>query len=157
MDLYESLIQRFPLRSIEDPLNEDDFEGFAEMTKRFPSVQIVGDDLFVTNLGRISKGIEMGAANCLLFKINQIGTLTEALDSASYCFKHGYSVLVSERSGQTEDSWLADATVAINAGQIKNGAPARSERVAQFNQLLRIEEELGPAGKYAGRNFRFPK
>jgi enolase len=156
IELYESLINRLPLKSIEDPLNEDDFEGFAEMTKRFPSVQIVGDDLFVTNKERIAKGVEMGAANCLLFKVNQIGTLTEALEGASFCFKHGYSVLVSERSGQTEDSWLADVTVAINAGQIKNGAPARSERVSQFNQLLRIEEELGSSAKYAGREFRFP-
>ncbi|MFI5421429.1 MAG: phosphopyruvate hydratase, partial [Nitrososphaerales archaeon] len=155
MDLYESLTKSFPLKSIEDPFNEDDFEGFAQITRRLP-IQIVGDDLFVTNVSRISKGVEMGAANCLLFKVNQVGTLTESLESASYCFRHGYSVLVSERSGQTEDNWLADIAVAINAGQIKNGAPARSERVAQFNQLLRIEEELGASGKYAGRNFRFP-
>jgi enolase len=153
MEIYEDLTKSFPLKSIEDPFNEDDFEGFAEITRRL-SIQIVGDDLFVTNVTRISKGVDIRAANCLLFKVNQVGTLTEALESASYCFRHGYSVLVSERSGQTEDTWLADITVAINAGQIKNGAPARSERVAQFNQLLRIEEELGPSGRYAGRNFR---
>ncbi len=153
LDIYEGLAKNYPLQSIEDPFNEDDFAGFVEITRHLP-IQIVGDDLFVTNVTRIAKGVEMGAANCLLFKVNQVGTLTEALESASYCFKHGYSVLVSERSGQTEDSWLADITVAINAGQIKNGAPARSERVAQFNQLLRIEEELGASAKYAGKNFR---
>lgn len=155
MDLYEDLVKTYPLRSIEDPLHEDDFEGHAELTKRL-KIQIVGDDLFASNVKRLEKGIKLGAANAVLLKVNQIGTLTEALEAASYANRNGYSVLVSERSGQTEDTWLADLAVAINAGQIKNGAPTRSERVAQFNQLLRIEEELGGTAKYAGRNYRIP-
>jgi enolase len=155
MNIYEDLVKTYPLKSIEDPLYEDDFEGFAELTKRL-NIQIVGDDLFVSNIKRLTKGVQMQAANTVLLKVNQIGTLTEALETASYAIRNGYSVLVSERSGQTEDSWLADLTVAINAGQIKNGAPARSERTAQFNQLLRIEEELGKRAKYAGRNYRIP-
>ncbi|PDM26196.1 phosphopyruvate hydratase, partial [Candidatus Bathyarchaeota archaeon B24-2] len=155
MDLYEDLVKTYPLRSIEDPLHEDDFEGHAELTKRL-RIQIVGDDLFASNVKRLEEGIKVGAANAVLLKVNQIGTLTEALETASYANRNRYSVLVSERSGQTEDTWLADLAVAINAGQIKNGAPTRSERVAQFNQLLRIEEELGETAKYAGRNYRIP-
>jgi len=155
IEVYEKLAAHFPLKSIEDPLNEDDFEGFAEITRRL-NIQIVGDDLLVTNVKRIKKAVEMKAGNCLLLKVNQIGTLTEALEAASYSRKNSFGVLVSERSGQTEDSWLADITVATNAGQIKNGAPARSERVSQFNQLLRIEEELGSRARYAGRNYHNP-
>ena len=155
MDIYEDLVETYPLRSIEDPLHEDDFEGHAELTKRL-RIQIVGDDLFASNVKRLEEGIKVGAANAVLLKVNQIGTLTEALETASYANRNMYSVLVSERSGQTEDTWLADLAVAINAGQIKNGAPTRSERVAQFNQLLRIEEELGETAKYAGRNYRIP-
>jgi len=155
MDLYEDLVKTYPLRSIEDLLHEDDFEGHAELTKRL-RIQIVGDDLFASNVKRLEEGIKVGAANAVLLKVNQIGTLTEALETASYANRNMYSVLVSERSGQTEDTWLADLAVAINAGQIKNGAPTRSERVAQFNQLLRIEEELGETAKYAGRNYRIP-
>jgi enolase len=155
MDVYEDLVESFPLKSIEDPLHEDDFEGFAEITKRL-DIQIVGDDLFVSNIKRLMKGVQMHAANCVLLKVNQIGTLTEALETASYANRNGYSILVSERSAQTEDPWLADLTVAINAGQMKNGAPTRSERVAQFNELIRIEEELGKAAKYAGRDYRVP-
>jgi len=153
-DVYEQLVKTYPLKSIEDPFQEDDFEAFAELTKRL-GIQIVGDDFFVSNVERLSKGMRMGAANTVLLKVNQIGTLSEALDTASCATRGGYAVLVSERSAQTEDTWLADLTVAINAGQIKNGAPVRSERVAQFNQLLRIEEELGTSN-YAGRNFRRP-
>jgi len=153
-DVYEQLVKTYPLKSIEDPFQEDDFEAFAELTKRL-GIQIVGDDFFVSNVERLNKGMQMGAANTVLLKVNQIGTLSEALDTASCATRGGYAVLVSERSAQTEDTWLADLTVAINAGQIKNGAPARSERVAQFNQLLRIEEELGTSN-YAGRNFRRP-
>ena len=156
MDLYEELIDTLPLRSIEDPFDEDDFEGFVEITKTLGRIQIVGDDFFVTNLSRIRKGVERGAANAVLWKVNQIGTLSEALDVAQYSLKSGYSLIASERSGQTEDSWLADLTVAISAGQLKNGAPCRSERTAQFNQLLRIEEELGESATYAGRNYRRP-
>jgi len=156
MDLYEDLTKSFPLRSIEDPFNEDDVEGFVEITKKLRDVQIVGDDFFVTNLDRLKKGAEAHAANAVLWKVNQIGTLTEALDVAQYAHRNGYTVVASERSGQTEDSWLADLTVAIGARQLKNGAPCRSERTAQFNQLLRIEEELGETAIYAGTNYRKP-
>ncbi|RKY43829.1 MAG: phosphopyruvate hydratase [Candidatus Omnitrophota bacterium] len=155
LEVYEDLVKTFPLKSIEDPFHEDDFKGFAEITRTL-NVQIVGDDFFTTNIKRLKKGIEIGAANALLLKVNQVGTLTEALDAASLALKHGYSVIVSERSGQTEDTWLADLAVAINAGQLKNGAPCRSERTSQFNQLLRIEEELGKSAKYAGRSYRRP-
>jgi len=155
MDFYENLCRAYPVQSIEDPLQEEDFEGFAELTKAL-GIQIVGDDLFATNVKRLKKGIEMGAANSLLWKVNQIGTLTEALDAAYCAFRHGYGVQVSERSGQTEDTWLADMSVGLNAGQIKTGAPCRSERTAQYNQLFRIEEDLCKAAKYAGRNFRKP-
>ena len=155
IDFYEDLCRAYPVQSIEDPLQEEDFEGFAELTKTL-GIQIVGDDLFVTNVERLRKGIELGAANALLWKVNQIGTLTEALDAAYCAFRHGYGVQVSERSGQTEDTWLADMVVGLNAGQIKTGAPCRSERTAQYNQLLRIEEELGKSASYAGRNFRKP-
>jgi len=156
MDLYEELTKNFPLRSIEDPFNEDDVEGFVEITKALRNVQIVGDDFFVTNMTRIRRGIDAGAANAVLWKVNQVGTLTEALDVAQYSIRNGYSVVASERSGQTEDFWLADLVVAIGAGQLKNGAPCRSERTAQFNQLLRIEEELCGAATYAGASYRKP-
>jgi enolase len=155
MDLYAEFVKAYPLQSIEDPFFEDDFEAHAELTQR-TGIQIVGDDTFVSNLKRLTKAVRMQAGNCVLLKVNQIGTLTEALETASFAFKNKYSVLVSERSGQTEDTWLADLAVAINAGQIKNGAPARSERVAQFNRLLLIEEELGKAANYAGREYRTP-
>ncbi|MEM2704013.1 MAG: phosphopyruvate hydratase [Candidatus Bathyarchaeia archaeon] len=153
MDFYEDLVSVYPIKSIEDPLQEEDFEGFAELTRAL-NIQIVGDDLFVTNVKRLSEGIQMKAANAVLLKVNQVGTLSEALDAAQYAFRNGYGVQVSERSGQTEDSWLADLTVGLNAGQIKTGAPCRGERTAQYNQLFRIEEQLGQAAKYAGRNFR---
>jgi len=154
IDFYEDLVSTYPIKSIEDPLEEEDFEGFAELTKTL-NIQIVGDDLFVTNIRRLRKGIEMKAANALLLKVNQVGTLSEALDAAELAFRNGYGVQVSERSGQTEDTWLADLSVAINAGQIKTGV-TRSERTAQYNQLFRIEEELGSRAKYAGKNFRQP-
>ena len=154
IDFYEDLISAYPVQSIEDPLQEEDFEGFAELTRTL-SIQIVGDDLFVTNVKRLRKGIEMGAANALLLKVNQIGTLSEALDAAQLSFRNGYGVQVSERSGQSEDTWLADLTVALNAGQIKTGV-TRSERTAQYNRLFQIEEELGKAAKYPGKNFRKP-
>lgn len=156
LDLYQELTKKFPLRSIEDPFNEDDTEGFVQITKALQNVQIVGDDFFVTNMERVMKGVESGAANALLWKVNQVGTLTEAMDVVEYTKKNGYSVVVSERSGQTEDTWLADLVVATGAGQLKNGAPCRSERTAQFNQLLRIEEELGESARYAGRDYRKP-
>lgn len=154
MDFYEDLVSAYPLKSIEDPLEEEDFDGFAELTKAL-NIQIVGDDLFVTNIKRLKKGIEVGAANALLLKVNQIGTLSEALDAAQLAFRNNYGVQVSERSGQTEDTWLADLSVGLNAGQIKTGV-SRAERTAQYNQLFRIEEELGSRARYAGRNFRRP-
>jgi len=154
MDFYEDLVSAYPVQSIEDPLEEEDFDGHAELTRTL-NIQIVGDDLFVTNVKRLKKGIAMGAANALLLKVNQIGTLSEAMDAAQLCLKNGYGVQVSERSGQTEDTWLADLTVGLNARQIKTGV-TRSERTAQYNQLLRIEEELGRRARYAGRNFRQP-
>ncbi len=154
MDFYKELVSSYPLQSMEDPLEEEDFDGFAELARTL-NIQIIGDDLFVTNINRLRKGVEKGAANALLLKVNQIGTFSEALDAAQFAFRNGYGVQVSERSGQTEDTWLADLTVGLNAGQIKTGV-ARSERTSKYNRLLQIEEELGPAAKYAGRNFRQP-
>jgi len=154
IDFYKGLVSSYPLQSIEDPLEEEDFDGFAELARTL-NIQIVGDDLFVTNINRLRKGIERGAANALLLKVNQIGTLSEALDAAQFAFRNGYGVQVSERSGETEDTWLADLTVGLNAGQIKTGI-TRGERTSKYNRLLQIEEELGPAAKYAGRNFRQP-
>jgi len=153
IDFYKELVSTYPVQSIEDPLDQQDFEGFAELTKSL-KIQIIGDDLFTTNCTRLKRGIEIGAANAILLKVNQVGTLTEAVNAANLAFTNDYGVQVSERSGQTEDTWLADLTVALNAGQIKTGAPCRSERTAQYNQLLRIEEELGSKARYAGRNFR---
>ncbi|MFC1951799.1 phosphopyruvate hydratase [Chloroflexota bacterium] len=155
IELYKDLVASYPIASIEDPLQEDDFEGFAQLTKEL-GIQIVGDDLFVTNPERVSTGIAIGAANALLWKYNQIGTLTEALDTASLAWKNGYGIVVSERSGETEDSMIADCSVALGAGQIKTGAPVRGERTAKYNQLLRIEEELGSSARYAGMQFRRP-
>jgi enolase len=155
VDLYAELVGDFHVVSIEDPLYEDDFDGFAEATKRL-RIQIVGDDLFVTNSGRLQKGIDRGAANALLWKVNQVGTLTEALDAAALARKNGYSVVVSERSGETEDPIIADLVVALNAGQIKTGAPVRGERTSKYNRLLLIEEELGDRAVYAGASYRAP-
>ncbi|NJE25587.1 phosphopyruvate hydratase [Thermococcus sp. MV5] len=157
IDLYNELISTYPIVSIEDPVNEEDFEGFAIVTKELgKKVQIVGDDFFVTNVKRLRKGIEMGAANALLLKVNQIGTLSEAIDAAYLAFRAGYGVVVSHRSGETEDATIADIAVALNAGQIKTGAPARSDRNAKYNQLLRIEEELEGIAYYPGKKFRNP-
>ncbi len=150
IELYQRLIARFGIVTIEDPLHEDDFEGFAELTAA-SGIQIVGDDLFVTNPARLARGIEAGAANSLLWKVNQIGTLSEALDAADQAYRHGYTVVVSERSGETEDPIIADLSVALNAGQIKTGAPVRGERTAKYNALLLIAEELGTAGVYPTR------
>jgi enolase len=154
IDMYKKLCSEYALVSIEDALGEDDFEGWGRLTAQL-KIQLVGDDLFTTNQSRLSKGIELGAANALLWKINQIGTLTEAMDTAEMAFRHGYAVQVSERSGETEDPIIADLTVALNAGQIKTGAPVRGERTSKYNQLLRIEEELGPQAVYAGKQFRW--
>lgn len=153
--LYERLVKEFDVVSFEDPLHEDDFEGFRELTARL-GVQIIGDDLFASNPERVRRGAAIGAANALLLKVNQVGTLSEALDAATMAMRHGYSVMVSERSGETEDAFIADLAVAINAGQIKTGAPVRGERTAKYNALLRIEEELGGTARFAGREYRMP-
>jgi enolase len=146
-ELYERLIDEYGVITIEDPVHEDDFEGFALLTSSV-DCQIVGDDLFVTNPARLEQGITRGAANSLLWKFNQIGTLSEALDAAELAHRSGYSIVVSERSGETEDPIIADLAVALNAGQIKTGAPVRGERTAKYNRLLRIEEELGESAVY---------
>ena len=154
---YAELVADYPLVSIEDPLDEDDWEGWKTLTDAIgDKVQIVGDDLFVTNPERLSRGIDTATANSLLVKVNQIGSLTETLDAVSMAQRAGYTTITSHRSGETEDTTIADICVATNAGQIKTGAPARSERVAKYNQLLRIEEELDDAARYAGRS-AFPR
>ena len=152
IDLYRELVGAYPLVSIEDPLQEEDFEGFAEVTRRVP-VQIVGDDLFVTTASRLRRGIELGACNALLWKVNQVGTLTESLEAASIASENGYNVMASHRSGDTEDPFVADLAVAIGCGQIKSGAPARGERTAKYNQLLRIEDWLGERARYPSKLF----
>jgi enolase len=154
---YANLVANYPLVSIEDPLAEDDWAGWTAMTAQLGSkVQLVGDDLYVTNPARLQKGIDEAAGNAILVKVNQIGTLTETLDAVSLAQRHGMKAIISHRSGETEDTFIADLAVATNAGQIKTGAPARSERVAKYNQLLRIEEELMDAAVYAGRS-AFPR
>ncbi len=155
IDLYKQVSAKYPIASMEDPLMEEDFEGFAKLTKELDT-QIVGDDLFVTNVDRLRTGVEQGAANAMLFKVNQIGSLSEALDAAEYAFRHNYGVQVSERSGETEDPIISDLVVALNGGQIKTGMPIRGERTSKHNRLLQIEEELGAAATYAGRNFARP-
>lgn len=149
---YEELLANYPLVTIEDALAEDDWEGWAALTERIGNkVQLVGDDLFVTNPERLKRGIDEGIANSLLVKVNQIGTLTETLDAVSMAHHANYTAMMSHRSGETEDVTIADLAVAVGCGQIKSGAPARSDRVAKYNQLLRIEEELGDAARFAGR------
>jgi enolase len=150
-DYYAELVASYPIVSIEDPLDEDDWDGWAALTTQLGAkVQLVGDDLFVTNPQRLADGIAKGTANALLVKVNQIGTLTETLDAVSLAHRSGYRCMMSHRSGETEDTTIADLAVATDCGQIKTGAPARSERVAKYNQLLRIEEELDDAARYAG-------
>ncbi|WP_119697119.1 phosphopyruvate hydratase [Microbacterium halotolerans] len=149
---YEELVANYPLVTIEDALAEDDWEGWSALTAAIgDKVQLVGDDLFVTNPERLARGIKDGVANSLLVKVNQIGTLTETFDAVSMAQNAGYTAMMSHRSGETEDTTIADLSVAVNCGQIKSGAPARSDRVAKYNQLLRIEEELGDAAVFAGR------
>jgi len=148
---YADLVANYPIVSIEDPLNEDDWDGWKAITDALgDKTQLVGDDLFVTNVERLQRGIAGGQANALLVKVNQIGSLTETLDSVDLAHRNGYRCMMSHRSGETEDTTIADLAVATNCGQIKTGAPARSERVAKYNQLLRIEDELGDAARYAG-------
>ena len=157
IDYYADLVDSYPLVSIEDPLNEDDWEGWHAITERLgDKVQLVGDDLFVTNPERLARGIAENTANALLVKVNQIGSLTETMDAVEMAHRAGYKCMMSHRSGETEDTTIADLAVATNCGQIKTGAPARSERVAKYNQLLRIEEELDDAAVYAGAG-AFPR
>jgi enolase len=157
INYYQELVNSYPLVSIEDPLDENDWNGWISITKQLGNqVQLVGDDLFVTNPVRLADGISQGAANALLVKVNQIGTLTETLDAVALAHNSGYRSMMSHRSGETEDTTIADLAVAANCGQIKTGAPARSERVAKYNQLLRIEEILGSRATFAGKG-AFPR
>ncbi|MNI50284.1 Enolase [compost metagenome] len=156
VDFYAKWVEKYPIISLEDGMAEEDWEGWKLLTDRLGSkIQLVGDDLFVTNTKRLEDGINKGVANSILIKLNQIGTLTETLNSIEMANRAGYTAVVSHRSGETEDVTIADLVVAVNAGQIKTGAPARSERVAKYNQLLRIEEELGEVAEYRGRKAFF--
>lgn len=158
MQLYSDFAAKYPLKSIEDPFDQDDWENYSGLTKKLgKAVQIVGDDLLVTNPTRVYKAIQQKACNALLLKVNQIGSITESIQAAKDSQKAGWGVMVSHRSGETEDSFIADLVVGLGTGEIKTGAPCRSERLAKYNQLLRIEEELGKKAVYAGRDFRFPK
>jgi enolase len=153
VELWASWVAQYPIVSIEDGMAEDDWDGWTELTSRLGgSVQLVGDDVFVTNVARLREGFARGAANAVLVKVNQIGTLSETLDAIALAASHGYASVISHRSGDTEDTTIADLAVAVNAGQIKAGAPSRSERVAKYNRLLRIEAELGSSSRYAGRS-----
>lgn len=153
VEYYEMLTKKYPIVSIEDGLAEDDWKGWQMLTEKLgKKVQLVGDDLFVTNVDRLAEGIKKGVANSILIKVNQIGTLTETFNAIEMAKRAGYTCVISHRSGETEDTTLADIAVAVNAGQIKTGAPARTDRVAKYNQLLRIEEDLGPSAKYNGKD-----
>jgi enolase len=158
IDYYKNWLSKYPFVSIEDPFDQDDWDAYkAMMAEVGDKVQIVGDDLLVTNPTRVKKALEVGACNALLLKVNQIGSVTEAIEAATMSQQAGWGVMVSHRSGETEDSFIADLVVGLRTGQIKTGAPCRSERLAKYNQLLRIEEELGPYATFAGTNFRSPK
>lgn len=159
VDFYEELCDKYPIISIEDGLDQDDFEGWHYLTDKLGKrVQLVGDDFFVTNTSRLKMGIDEGVANSILIKVNQIGTLTETLEAIEMANKAGYTSVISHRSGETEDTTIADIAVAMNAGQIKTGSASRTDRIAKYNQLLRIEEQLGDKAKYAGINaFRLLK
>jgi enolase len=153
IDFYASLISKYPIISIEDGLDENDWEGWKALTDRLgKKIQIVGDDLFVTNTKLLKQGIDKGIANSILIKLNQIGTLTETLDTIEMAKKAGYTAIVSHRSGETEDTTIADLVVACNTGQIKTGSASRTDRIAKYNQLLRIEEELGASAQYLQKN-----
>jgi len=153
IDYWEDLCSKYPIISLEDGLAEEDWDGWAKLTNRLgDKIQLVGDDLFVTNTKRIEKGMKQDVSNSVLIKVNQIGTLTETLEAIEMAKNNKWTAIVSHRSGETEDVTIADIAVAMNAGQIKTGAPSRSDRVAKYNQLLRIEEELGSTARYLGRN-----
>jgi enolase len=158
MDYYKTnWVAKYPFVSIEDPFDQDDWEAYSKFTGELgKEQQIVGDDLLVTNPKRVQKAIDTGACNALLLKVNQIGSITESIEAASMAMAKGWGVMVSHRSGETEDTFIADLVVGLRTGQIKTGAPCRSERLAKYNQLLRIEEELGAKATYAGESFRFP-
>jgi len=156
--LYEKWASKYPIVSIEDPFDQDDWSSYTSLTSKIGNkVQIVGDDLLVTNPTRINIGLQKKACNALLLKVNQIGSVTESIDAWRLSKKNGWGVMVSHRSGETEDTFIADLVVGLGTGQIKTGAPARSERLAKYNQILRIEEELGDKAVFAGKNFKFPK
>lgn len=155
--LYEDLFKISPIISIEDPFDQDDFDTWQKFTEKNQMIQIVGDDLTVTNPKRMQLAIEKKACNCLLLKVNQIGTITEAIQAYLLAKSSGWGTMISHRSGETEDTFIADLVVGLSTGQIKTGAPCRSERLAKYNQLLRIEEELGLNAKYAGKSFRRPQ
>ena len=156
VSMWQMFAEKYPIISLEDGMGENDWQGWAMLTKAIGSkVQLVGDDLFVTNVSRLAEGIEKQVGNAILIKVNQIGTLTETLEAIQMANRAGYTAIVSHRSGETEDTTIADLSVAVNAGQIKTGAPSRSDRVAKYNQLLRIEEELGVNAQYPGRKAFF--
>jgi len=154
LDYYSELMQAYPIASLEDPFEENDYNSFSTLTRVTPSLQVVTDDLTVTNLERLQNAIDLAAGNCLLLKVNQIGTLSEAIAAAKLAFKNNWGVVVSHRSGETEDSFIADLAVALSCGQIKTGAPGRTDRTSKYNQLLRIEDDLNNNGEYAGQNYR---
>jgi len=157
VEMYAKLVDKYPIISIEDPFDEEDFDSFAKLNAKIGSrIQIVGDDLLVTNPKRIQLAMDHHSCNSLLLKVNQIGSVTEAIDAASFARSHGWSIMVSHRSGETSDNFIADLVVGIKAGQIKSGAPCRGERLSKYNQLLRIEDSLGRGSRYAGENFRSP-
>ena len=153
VDYYAGLVEKYPIISIEDGMAEEDWDGWKKLTEKIGGkVQLVGDDLFVTNTKRLKKGIEMGVANSILIKVNQIGTLSETMEAIEMATKAGYTAVISHRSGETGDTTIADMVVGLNAGQIKTGAPSRTDRVCKYNQLLRIEEDLGDMAKYLGKD-----
>lgn len=157
IDLFESMVEKYPIVTIEDPFDQDDFASYTKMQERLgDKVQIVGDDLLVTNPKRVQTGIDQKMCNALLLKVNQIGTVTESIDAWRLSTDAGWGTMVSHRSGETEDHFIADLVVGLGTGQIKSGAPCRSDRLAKYNQLLRIEEQLKGKATYAGKNFRFP-
>lgn len=158
VDYWKSWVDKYPIISIEDGMAEDDWDGWKLMTDKLGSkIQLVGDDLFVTNTKRLQTGIDKGVCNSILIKVNQIGTLTETIEAVNLAYRNSYTAIISHRSGETEDTTIADLSVALNTGMIKTGSACRSERIAKYNQLMRIEEYLGPQAHYLGKGFKFLK